>query len=121
MFSPVRYFDDFFNDFRRNDLKCDIYEEDANYHIDVDIPGFNKDEISIDMDNGYLTISACKEEVSNKNYIRQERTYGKYQRSFYLGDLDSENIKANFKDGMLKITVPKKAEIESKKVIEIED
>lgn len=120
MFSPVRYFDDFFNDFRRNDLKCDIYEEDGNYYIDVDIPGFNKDEISIDMDNGYLTISACKEEVSNKNYIRQERTYGKYQRSFYLGNVDSDSIKAKFDNGILHIIAPKQDDLDTKKLIEIE-
>ena len=120
MFSPVRYFDDFFNEFRRNDLKCDIYEEDDNYHIDVDIPGFTKDEISIDMDNGYLTISACKEEVNNKNYIRQERSYGKYQRSFYLGNVDSDGIKAKFDNGILHITAPKEDNKDTKKIIEIE-
>ena len=90
----------------------------------MDIPGFKKDEISVETKDGYLTITAEKKDEVNeddkeKNYIRRERTYGKYQRSFYLGDLDEENIDASFENGMLKIEVPKKEEVDSKKVIEI--
>ena len=122
------YLDDIFDDFissrKEQNMKCDIYEKGGDYHIEMDIPGFNKNEISVETKDGYLTITAEKKTENNeddkeKNYIRRERTYGKYQRSFYLGDLDEENIDASFENGMLKIEVPKKAEVDSKKVIEI--
>ncbi len=127
---PKRYYlDDFFDDFLtasdsgKNSMKCDIYEKGGDYHIEMDIPGFEKKDISIESDNGYLTITAEKKDEVNdeeKNYIRRERTYGKYQRSFYLGDLETDKIKAEFKDGILKLTVPKKEAVETKKLIEID-
>ena len=122
------YLDDIFDDFistrKEQPMKCDIYEKDGNYHIEMDIPGFKKDEISVETKYGYLTIKAEKnnevnEEDEKKNYIRRERTYGKYERSFYLGDLDEDKIDAKFENGMLKLTVPKKEEVDTKKVIEI--
>lgn len=119
------YLDDIFNDFssnQSNNMKCDIYEKDGNYHIEIDIPGFDKNEISVECENGYLTITAEKNEENedeNKNYIRRERTYGKYQRSFYLGDVDEDAIKAEFKHGILKIHVPKLEEKDTKRHIEI--
>lgn len=122
------YLDDIFDDFistrKEQPMKCDIYEKDGNYHIEMDIPGFKKDEISVETKDGYLTIKAEKnnevnEEDEKKNYIRRERTYGKYERSFYLGDLDEDRIDAKFENGMLKLTVPKKEEVDTKKVIEI--
>ena len=122
------YLDDIFDDFistrKEQPMKCDIYEKDGNYHIEMDIPGFKKDEISVETKDGYLTIKAEKnnevnEEDEKKNYIRRERTYGKYERSFYLGDLDEDKIDAKFENGMLKLTVPKKEEVDTKKVIEI--
>lgn len=119
------YLDDIFDDLmisKSENMKCDIYEKDGNYHIEMDIPGFEKKDIAIESKNGYLTVSASKEESndeSDKNYIRRERKYGKYERSFYLGELDDQNIEAEFKDGILKIVVPKKEEIENKKFIEI--
>ena len=126
---PRRFFDDMFDDFlttrREQNMKCDIYEKGGDYHIEMDIPGFTKDEISVTTKDGYLTITAEKKEEKNdededKNYIRRERSYGKYERSFYLAALDEDKIDASFKDGMLKITVPKKAEQkETKKLIEI--
>ena len=121
------YLDDIFDDFvtskREQGLKCDIYEKDGDYHIEMDIPGFDKKDINIECDKGYLTVTAVKNEEDNdenKNYIRRERSYGKYQRSFYIGEVDSENVKAEFKHGMLKIVVPKQKEVETKKRIEIE-
>ncbi len=125
---PRKFFlDDFFDDmeptFRTNNMKCDIYEEDGKYVFEMDIPGYNKEDISIDCDKGYLTVTASKEskdEVSDKNYIRRERSYGKCVRQFYLGDVDEENITAEFKNGILKVVAPKKGEIETKKKIEIE-
>ena len=119
------YLDDIFNDFssnQTNNMKCDIYEKDGNYHIEIDIPGFDKNEISVECENGYLTITAEKNEENedeNKNYIRRERTYGKYQRSFYLGDVDEDAIKAEFKHGILKIHVPKLEEKDTKRHREI--
>ncbi len=122
------YLDDIFDDFisarKEQHMKCDIYEKGGIYHIEMDIPGFKKNEISVETKDGYLTITAEKKEEVNeddkeKKYIRRERTYGKYQRSFYLGDLDEEKIDASFENGMLKIEVPKKEEVDSKKVIEI--
>ena len=122
------YLDDVFDDFlttkKEQNMKCDIYEKDGNYHIEMDVPGFSKNDISVEAKNGYLTITASKnsendEEDEKRNYIRRERVYGKYERSFYLGDLDQDKIDATFTDGCLKITVPKKSEEENKKIIEI--
>ena len=121
-------FDDFlFSRFKNSTferLKCDIYEKDNVYYLEMDIPGFDKKDIQIESKNGYLTIVAEKkvendDEDKKKNYIRRERCYGKYERSFYLGDLESDNIEASFTDGILKIVVPKKEESENKKFIEI--
>lgn len=122
------YLDDIFDDFlttrKEQHMKCDIYEKGGDYHIEMDIPGFNKDEISVETKDGYLKITAEKKTENNeqdaeKNYIRRERTYGKYERSFYLGDLDEDKIDASFENGMLKLVVPKKEEKDTKKVIEI--
>ena len=124
-FSFDDIFDNFLTDKSYSNMKCDIYEKGGDYHIEMDIPGFNKEEISVETKDGYLTIKAEKkneetEEDNDKNYIRRERTYGKYERSFYLGDLDEDKIDAKFENGMLKITVPKKEEVDTKKVIEIQ-
>lgn len=123
---PRKFFmNDFFDDLtlvKENNMKCDIYEKDGDYHIEMDIPGFSKDEIKIEAKKDSLTIIAEKSTEVNdddKNYIHRERSYGKYQRSFYLNDLDSENINAEFNNGVLKIIVPKKEEKVDKKYIEI--
>lgn len=119
------YLDDIFDNFdstRNNNMKCDIYEKDGDYHIEIDIPGFDKKDIKVECDNGYLTVTAKKDEEAedkSKNYIRRERSYGKYQRSFYIGDMDSNEIRAKFKHGMLKIIVPKVETKKTKKHIEI--
>ncbi len=124
---PRKFFlDDFFDDFEPktySNMKCDIYEKENNYFIEMDIPGFDKKDINIDFDNGYLTITASKENTvdeEEKNYIRKERSYGKYQRQFYMGDIDEEQITAEFNNGILKVVAPKKEEISTKKKIEIE-
>ncbi len=123
------YLDDIFDDFvtakREQGMRCDIYEKDGDYHIEMDVPGYSKSDISVEAKDGYLTIKAEKneelnEDDSNKNYIRRERVYGKYERSFYLGDLDQDRISASFQDGVLKISVPKKEVVENKKTIEIQ-
>lgn len=122
------YLDDIFDDFiptkRDVNMKCDIYEKDGDYHIEMDVPGFKKEEISIDVKDGYLTIKAEKNNEENesdeeRNYIRRERSYSKYERSFYLGDLDQDKIDAEFTNGMLKIVVPKKEQVDNSRKIEI--
>ncbi len=122
------YLDDIFDELgrspRENNMKCDIYEKEGNYHIELDIPGYDKNDIKIECDNNILTISAEKtnetnEEDENKKYLRRERFYGKVTRTFNFSDIDEESIKAEFVNGILKITVPKKEKVETKKVIEI--
>ena len=123
------FFDDDFDNFflpaqKRNEMKCDIYEENNEYHIDIDIPGFDKKDISIEVKDGYLNVKASKEKdekEEGKNYIRRERSYGVYQRSFALGDLDVDNIDAKFNNGILSIVIPKKEEVNTTKTIEIKD
>lgn len=119
------FFDDMFDEIKEeNKMRCDIYEKDNIYNVEVDIPGISKENIKIEFDKGTLTITAesKKEETDNsKRYLHRERKiYGKVQRSFYLGDIDEENIKASFNDGILKIEVPKKLEENTKKFIDID-
>ena len=90
----------------------------------MDLPGFKKEDISVEAKDGYLTIKAEKksevnEEDESKNYIRRERSFGSYERTFTLGDLDQEKIDASFADGTLSIVVPKKEVVENKTVVEI--
>ena len=112
------YLDSIFDDLAKresNIMKCDIYEKDNIYYIEA--------EIKIECDNGYLTIKAEKsEETTNEeiNYIKRERFYGSVQREFYVGKVDSDNIKAEFANGMLKIIVPKENKEKNKKIIEID-
>ncbi|MCI8568212.1 MAG: Hsp20/alpha crystallin family protein [Bacilli bacterium] len=120
------YLDSIFDDLAKresNIMKCDIYEKDNIYYIEAEIPGYQKPEIKIECDNGYLTIKAEKsEETTNEeiNYIKRERFYGSVQREFYVGKVDSDNIKAEFANGMLKIIVPKENKEKNKKIIEID-
>ena len=90
------YLDDFFDELvnskGRDNMKCDIYEENNIYHIEVEAPGFEKKDIKIECKDGYLTINVKKEETEeekNKNYIKRERIYGEYTRTFYLGEIDN--------------------------------
>ena len=109
-------------------MKTDIREHDGGYELDVDLPGFKKDEINVEFENGYLTISAAKgldkdEQDKKGKYIRRERYAGAMQRSFYVGDeVTQEDIKAKFKDGILRLSIPKKdaQAVETKKTIAIE-
>ena len=112
----------------KNMMKTDIREHDAGYELDVDLPGFKKDEINIELENGYLTISAAKgldkdEEDKKGKYIRKERYAGAMQRSFYVGDaVTEEDIKAKYENGILRLSIPKKdaQAVETKKTISIE-
>ena len=113
----------------QNMMKTDIRETDGSYELDIDLPGFKKDEIEAKLENGYLTISAAKgldkEEKEEKDgkYIRKERYSGAMSRSFYVGDeLKQEDIKAKYQDGILKLSVPKEEpkKVETTKHIAIE-
>ncbi len=116
-------FDDFFDDEffprkERNLMKTDIREKKGEYLIDVDLPGFEKENINMSLDNGYLNISAKVDKEDNhdedERFVRRERFYGECSRSFYVGDdVTEEDIQAEFKNGILKITIPKK-ELENK-------
>ena len=113
-----------------NLMKTDIQEHDDGYTLEMDLPGFKKEEIQIELNNGYMTISAAKgldeDEKAKKSgkYIRRERYTGSCQRSFYVGeDVTEEDIKAEFKHGILKLFVPKKEAkpaVEQKKYVSIE-
>ena len=104
----------------KNMMKTDVKETEKGYEVAVDLPGFKKDEISIELENGYLTVSAAKgldkdEEDKKGHYIRQERYSGAMSRTFYVGeDVKQEDIKAKFENGILSLSVPKP--VEQKKV-----
>ena len=114
----------------RNLMKTDIKETDKDYEVIIDLPGFKKNEVHASLENGYLTISAEKglnqdeKEKKSGRYIRKERYAGACQRSFYVGDqLTEEDIKGEFKHGILKLTIPKKEAkpaVDDKKYISIE-
>ncbi len=112
-----------FEDIENNDgyMRCDIYEEDDKYHIEIDLPGFKRDHLSMEFNHGYLTVLASKKEeaTNNKNYIKRERTYGVYKRDFYIGNVDYSKINAKYKDGVLIIDVIKSDDTKDKKTIEI--
>ena len=99
-----------------HEMKTDVKEHDDSYEVDIDLPGFKKEDISVSLENGYLTVSAAKgldkEEKDKKGkIIRQERYSGSLQRSFYVGEqLTEEDIKAKYENGVLSFTLPKKEE-----------
>ena len=111
-----------------NVMKTDVKETETCYEVDIDLPGFKKDEINAKLDNGYLTISAAKgldkdEQDKNGKYIRRERYAGSMSRSFYVGEgVTEDDIKAKYEDGILRLVVPKKdaKAVENKKYIAIE-
>ena len=111
-----------------NVMKTDVKETETGYEVDIDLPGFKKDEINAKLDNGYLTISAAKgldkdEKDKKGKYIRKERYAGSMSRSFYVGEgVTQEDIKAKYEDGILRLSVPKKEAkaVENKKYIAIE-
>ena len=122
-------FDDFFNDpfgmmnvsegrsplygkHAKNLMKTDIREKEDGYELAVDLPGFKKDEISLDIKDGYLTIAAQKgvdkdEQDKKGRVLRQERYAGACSRSFYVGNVKPEDVKAKYEDGVLSVIVPK--------------
>ena len=137
-------FDDFFNDpfsmmtsqvesplygkHAKNMMKTDVRETENAYELDIDLPGFKKDEINVELKDGYVTISAAKgldkdETDKNGKYIRQERYTGACSRSFYVGSaIQPEDISAKYEGGVLRLSVPKnvKKQLPEKKIIAIE-
>ena len=136
-------FDDWFDDFDRQmqhmdrrlygrnakrEMKTDVREKEDGYEIDMDLPGFKKDQIELNLENGYLTVTANKgfdkdEKDKQGRMIRQERYAGSMQRSFYVGDnMTEEDVKARFEDGVLHLNLPKKdaKKVPEKKTICIE-
>ena len=114
----------------KNLMKTDIKETEGGYELEMDLPGFTKDEIKVSLENGYMTISAAKgldkdeQDKKSGRYIRKERYAGSCERSFYVGeDITEEDIKGEFKHGILKLFVPKKEAkpaVEQKKYVSIE-
>ena len=131
-------FDDFFDDFpaparrmpapQSSLMKTDIRETEGSYELDMDMPGYKKEDVKAQLKDGYLTVSAStsntNEEKDGEKFLRRERFYGSCSRSFYVGDaVKEEDIKAKFEDGILKISVPKKQlqpQVEQPKYIAIE-
>lgn len=127
------YYDPFFEDFfdfampkqeklLKNLMKTDISENETSYEFTVELPGYKKENVSLDLDNGYLTISAVKEEntETDKKFIRRERFHESCKRSFYLGDnVSVEDVSANMDNGVLSVVVNKKVD-EDKGVKRIE-
>ncbi|MGN0352913.1 MAG: Hsp20/alpha crystallin family protein [Roseburia sp.] len=135
-------FDEFFDDFSRpvkntvkystpaaSVMRTDIRECENSYELDIDLPGYKKEDVQAQLKDGYLTITASTssnddQKDGNGKYIRRERYYGTCSRSFYVGDdIQQEDIKAKFENGILKIGVPKKdarPKVEENKFITIE-
>ena len=136
-------FDDWFDDFDRQmqhmdrrlygrnanrEMKTDVREKEDGYEIDMDLPGFKKDQVELTLENGYLTVTANKgfdkdEKDDKGRMIRQERYAGSMQRSFYVGqNMTEEDVKARFEDGVLHLNLPKKdaKKVPEKKTICIE-
>ena len=134
-YSPRRYdlFEDMFDDFFPTSvstgiMRTDIHEKDGYYTLDIELPGYKKEDINMEIANGYLTIQA-KHEVSNEekdakgNLVRSERSFGSCSRSFYVGsNIKASDIKARFENGMLTVTLPseKQKQIESKELVAID-
>ncbi len=127
--------DNFFRDLfdlpyerRHSDLmKTDVYESDKDYVLNIELPGYDKKDISITLEDGYLIVEAKKESKvdekdENGRYIRRERYLGNVSRSYYIGEIDEKNIKANFDKGILSLSYPKEEmqKIETKKHIQID-
>ena len=113
----------------KNLMKTDVQENDDSYLMEMDLPGFSKDEVKVSLKDGYLTIRAEKgldeeqKDEKSAKYIRRERYSGACERSFYVGNINEADIKGELKHGILKLTIPKeqpKKEIDTTKYIEIE-
>ncbi len=122
------FFDPFFRTNENKMMKTDIKEHENSYTIDVDLPGYDKENIKVAIDDGYLTVHATmdnsNEDTEKGKFVRRERYFGECSRSFYVGDnIEVEDIKASFKNGTLTLEIPKKEEkkeLPEKKYVQIE-
>ncbi len=129
LFGDDFFKDDFFKSEKNNLMKTDIKETEDSYILDIDLPGYKKEDIKVDITDGYLTINAKtsqeKEDKEKGKFVRRERFSGECSRSFYVGeDVKEDEIKASFKNGILNLEVPKVKPEEkksNKKYIEIGD
>lgn len=119
-YDPFKAFDNFEREFFKNgmmaEFKTDIRDNGKEYELLVDLPGFRKEDINIELDDNCLTIQAERrfenEEKDKKgNYVRRERSYGSFSRSFDVSGIEVSDIKASYEDGVLKLVLPKKQEI----------
>ena len=105
-------------------IRADIKETETAYVVEAELPGFKKDEIAVDLNNDVLTITAehkTESETKNENYVRRERTWGSYKRSFIVDGIDKEKVGAEYKDGILALTLPKQEKVQAaKKSIDIQ-
>ena len=119
------FMDPFFSEKENKIMKTDIKEKDGNYVLEVDVPGYNKENIQIELHEGYITVTAThneEKEDKNSKYLKRERFTGMCSRNYYVGEnVKEEDIKANFRNGILTIEFPKEPEkkIEEKKYIPI--
>ena len=142
MLLPDVFGDKFFSDFlddpwskrffapaaQNQQMRTDVKETETGYELQIELPGYKKEDVNADLKDGYLTISAARSENNDEkdtegNYIRRERYSGSCSRSFYVGKtIEPEDIHAKFEDGVLKLDVPKKEakKVEEKKTIAIE-
>lgn len=110
----ARKFDEKLGGVNANFMKTDVKENGSDYEVSVELPGFDKNNVSVELKDGYLTITAKKDANNDQKddegrYIRRERYSGNVSRSFYVGDdLTEDDVHASFKDGILRLTVPKK-------------
>ena len=117
-YNPFRDFEDinraFFGDNSLAEFKTDIRDVGDGFVLEADLPGFKKDDIKIDLENDRLTIKAERRSESEdkaNGYVRRERSFGSFERSFDVSGIDTQNIKANYSDGVLTLTLPKRPEL----------
>ncbi len=121
-------FDDFFAPMfgtKHEVMKTDVREKDGKYLLDVELPGFDKKDVALSLENGYLTVRAEKNETEEQKehgkFIRRERRCGSCSRSFYVGDVSEKDVSARFENGMLTVSFPKeRKETETRKQISID-
>lgn len=127
-FDPFSASDALYGKHARALMKTDVRETDNSYELDIDLPGFKKDELQLHLQDGYLTVSAAKgldkdEKDKEGHYIRRERYAGQCSRSFYVGEnITEEDVHAKFEDGILRLSIPKKdaPKLPERRVIAIE-
>lgn len=103
MFSPVV--------FKNNNFNVDVKEDENQYTVEADLPGIKKEDITLEYQNNYLTISAKRNNVTEdktSNYVKKERSYGEFKRTFYIDNVDENSVDASFKDGVLKVSMQKR-------------